>query len=153
MYKKIAQHPGTRKLYADKLEKEGVIQAGYGDELVTSVRAALDAGKGTNPRILYGLKPTLAIDWAPYIGVDCRQAEGALQAPYGNPRQLKAASIGRAAARRPPRDGRGQGGARLGHGGKPRLRVAGRCRPPGAPLRPGRRPRHLRAPPRGAARP
>ena len=60
MYKKIAQHPGTRKLYADKLEKEGVIAAGHGDELVTSVRAALDAGKGTNPKILYGLKPALA---------------------------------------------------------------------------------------------
>jgi 2-oxoglutarate dehydrogenase E1 component len=73
MYKKIAQHPGTRKLYADKLEKEGVIKAGFADELVTSVRAALDAGKGTNPKILYGLKSTLQIDWAPYIGVDWRQ--------------------------------------------------------------------------------
>ncbi len=72
MYKKIAQHPGTRKLYADKLEREGVVPAGYGDELVTSVRAALDAGKGTNPKILYGLKPALAIDWAPYVGVDWR---------------------------------------------------------------------------------
>jgi 2-oxoglutarate dehydrogenase E1 component len=73
MYKKIAQHPGTRKLYADKLEKEGAVKAGTGDELVAGVRAALDAGKGTNPRIVYGLKPTLAIDWAPYIGVDWRQ--------------------------------------------------------------------------------
>ena len=26
MYKKIAQHPGTRKLYADKLVAEGVIR-------------------------------------------------------------------------------------------------------------------------------
>jgi 2-oxoglutarate dehydrogenase E1 component len=74
MYKKIAQHPGTRKLYADKLEKEGVVAAGFGDDLVTSVRAALDAGKATNPKILYGLKPALAIDWAPYIGVDWRRA-------------------------------------------------------------------------------
>jgi 2-oxoglutarate dehydrogenase E1 component len=73
MYKKIAQHPGTRKLYADKLEKEGVVKPGFGDELVTSVRAALDAGKGTNPKILYGLKSKLQIDWAPYIGVDWRQ--------------------------------------------------------------------------------
>jgi 2-oxoglutarate dehydrogenase E1 component len=70
MYKKIAQHPGTRKLYADKLEKEGVIPAGTGDELVTSVRAALDAGKGTNPKILYGLKSALAIDWAPYMKIE-----------------------------------------------------------------------------------
>ncbi len=73
MYKKIAQHAGTRKLYADRLEREGVIQEGLADELVTSVRAALDAGKGTNPKILYGLKPALAIDWAPYIGVGWRQ--------------------------------------------------------------------------------
>ena len=65
MYKKIAQHPGTRKLYADKLEREGVIAPGLGDELVTSVRTALDAGKGTNPKILYGLKSALQIDWAP----------------------------------------------------------------------------------------
>src|SRR6185437_1258992 len=74
MYKKIAQHAGTRKLYGDKLEAEGVIPAGYADELVTSVRTALDAGKGTNPKILYGLKPALAIDWAPFMGVDWRQA-------------------------------------------------------------------------------
>ncbi|HEX7559491.1 MAG TPA: 2-oxoglutarate dehydrogenase E1 component, partial [Usitatibacter sp.] len=73
MYKKIAQHPGTRKLYADKLEKDAVIKAGEGDELVAQVRAALDAGKGTNSKILYGIKPTLLIDWAPYIGVDWRQ--------------------------------------------------------------------------------
>ncbi len=82
MYKKIAQHPGTRKLYADRLEKEGVIAPGLAGELVTSVRTALDAGKGTNPKILYGLKPALAIDWAPYIGVSWRQAaDTAVPAP------------------------------------------------------------------------
>jgi 2-oxoglutarate dehydrogenase E1 component len=73
MYKKIAQHPGTRKLYADKLEKEGAIPKGHGDELVTSVRGALDAGKGTNSKILYGLKPKLLVDWAPYFGVEWRR--------------------------------------------------------------------------------
>ncbi len=74
MYKKIAQHPGTRKLYADKLEREGVIARGFADELVTSVRAALDAGKPINPKILYGLRPALAVDWAPYMGVEWRRA-------------------------------------------------------------------------------
>ena len=73
MYKKIAQHPGTRKLYADKLEAEGVVKPGTGDELVAQVRATLDAGKSTNPKILYGLKPALAIDWAPYIGIGWRE--------------------------------------------------------------------------------
>ncbi len=82
MYKKIAQHPGTRKLYADKLEKQGVVPAGLGEELVASVRAALDAGKGTNPKIQYGLKSALQIDWAPYIGVDWRHpAETAVPLP------------------------------------------------------------------------
>src|SRR5262249_42082728 len=73
MHKKIAQHPGTRKLYADKLEAEGGIKAGGGHEPVAHVRATLDAGKSTNPRILYGLKPALAIDWAPYMGVGWRE--------------------------------------------------------------------------------
>ncbi|MBL8520786.1 MAG: 2-oxoglutarate dehydrogenase E1 component [Betaproteobacteria bacterium] len=68
MYKKIAQHPGTRKLYADKLVAGGVAPEGFGDELVANVRARLDAGKSTNPKILYGVKPALAVDWAPYIG-------------------------------------------------------------------------------------
>ncbi len=72
MYKKIAQHPGTRKLYGDKLTAEGVIAAGHADELVTSLRASLDAGKSTNKNILYGIKPALAVDWAPYIGVTWR---------------------------------------------------------------------------------
>ncbi len=72
MYKKIAQHPGTRKLYADKLAAEGAVGATYGDDLVTNIRARLDAGKSTNTKILYGIKPPLAVDWAPYLGKDWR---------------------------------------------------------------------------------
>ena len=68
MYKKIAQHPGTRKLYADRLAADGTTAAGHGDDLVTNIRARLDAGKSTNTKILYGIKPPLAVDWAPYIG-------------------------------------------------------------------------------------
>jgi 2-oxoglutarate dehydrogenase E1 component len=73
MYKKIAQHPGTRKLYADKLQAEGTIGPDHADELITSLRARLDAGKSTNKNILYGIKPALAVDWAPYIKVDWRR--------------------------------------------------------------------------------
>ena len=47
MYKKIAQHPGTRKLYADKLVAQGVIAADGADEMVKAYRAAMDAGKHT----------------------------------------------------------------------------------------------------------
>jgi 2-oxoglutarate dehydrogenase E1 component len=81
MYKKIAQHPGTRKLYADRLEREGVVPQGAGDAMVTAVRAALDAGKGTNPKIQYGLKSALQIDWAPYIGIDWRTPAETAVAP------------------------------------------------------------------------
>ena len=72
MYKKIAQHPGTRKLYADRLAADGTTAAGHGDDLVTNIRARLDAGKSTNTKILYGIKPPLAVDWAPYIGQSWR---------------------------------------------------------------------------------
>ncbi len=72
MYKKIAQHPGTRKLYADKLVAEGAVPAAQPDEMVTSYRTALDEGKSTNKNILYGIKPALAVDWAPYLGVNWR---------------------------------------------------------------------------------
>jgi 2-oxoglutarate dehydrogenase E1 component len=51
-----------------------VIGTGQGDELVTQVRATLDAGKSTNPKILYGLKPKLLVDWAPYFNVEWRRA-------------------------------------------------------------------------------
>ncbi len=73
MYKKIAQHPGTRKLYADRLTAAGTVNATHGDDLVTNIRARLDAGKSTNTKILYGIKPPLAVDWAPYLGKDWRQ--------------------------------------------------------------------------------
>jgi 2-oxoglutarate dehydrogenase E1 component len=50
MYKKIAQHPGTRKLYAERLESQGVIGEKYGSELSKQFRKDLDAGKySTNP--------------------------------------------------------------------------------------------------------
>ena len=37
MYKRIAQHPGTRKLYADKLVTQGLITAEYADDMVDAL--------------------------------------------------------------------------------------------------------------------
>ena len=70
MYKRIAKHPGTRKLYADRLEKEGVINAGEGDEMVKAYRKALEAGEHTNKFVLYGQKPAFAVNWHPYLGTE-----------------------------------------------------------------------------------
>jgi 2-oxoglutarate dehydrogenase E1 component len=67
MYKKIAAHPGTRKLYADKLSAQGMGET-LGDDMVKAVRAALDAGKSTFDPVLTNFKSKYAVDWAPYLG-------------------------------------------------------------------------------------
>ena len=67
MYKKIAQHPGTRKLYADKLQAQGMGDT-LGDDMVKAMRAALDAGKSTFDPVLTNFKSTYAVDWSPYLG-------------------------------------------------------------------------------------
>ncbi len=67
MYKKIAIHPGTRKLYADKLQAQGMGDT-LGDDMVKVTRAALDAGKSTFDPVLTNFKSKYAVDWAPYLG-------------------------------------------------------------------------------------
>ncbi|WP_132765215.1 2-oxoglutarate dehydrogenase E1 component [Schlegelella thermodepolymerans] len=68
MYKKIAKHPGTRKLYADKLVAQGVIEAQEPDEMVKAYRAAMDAGRHTVDPVLTNYKSKYAVDWAPFLG-------------------------------------------------------------------------------------
>ena len=67
MYKKIAQHPGTRKLYADKLAAQG-LGASLGDDMVKAYRAAMDAGKHTVDPVLTNFKSKYAVDWSPFLG-------------------------------------------------------------------------------------
>ncbi len=67
MYKKIAQHPGTRKLYADKLATQGLIAADYGDELLKRFRSAMDAGRHTADPVLSNFKSKFAVDWMPFL--------------------------------------------------------------------------------------
>ncbi len=67
MYKKIAQHPGTRKLYADKLAAQGLGEA-LGDDMVKAYRAAMDAGKHTVDPVLTNFKSKYSVDWSPFLG-------------------------------------------------------------------------------------
>ena len=67
MYKKIAQHPGTRKLYGDKLVAQGVLPADGPDQMVKEFRAAMDAGKHTVDPVLTNYKSKYAVDWSPYL--------------------------------------------------------------------------------------
>jgi 2-oxoglutarate dehydrogenase E1 component len=68
MYKKIAKLPTTRELYAQRLAREGVTDAGGGDEMVAACRKALESGYHTNKTILSNYKPPFEIDWSRYKG-------------------------------------------------------------------------------------
>ena len=67
MYKKIGQHPGTRKLYADKLIAQGTVPADTGDKMVAAFRDAMDAGKHTVDPVLSNFKNKYAVDWLPFL--------------------------------------------------------------------------------------
>ncbi|MEJ2803307.1 2-oxoglutarate dehydrogenase E1 component [Comamonadaceae bacterium PP-2] len=66
MYKKIAAHPGTRRLYADKLAAQGLGET-LGDDLVKAYRAAMDEGKHTVDPVLTNFKNKYAVDWSPFL--------------------------------------------------------------------------------------
>jgi 2-oxoglutarate dehydrogenase E1 component len=68
MYKKVSAHPGTRKIYADKLISQNVIAAGEDEQMIKDYRAAMDAGKHLSDPVLTDYKSTTAIDWTPHNG-------------------------------------------------------------------------------------
>ncbi len=67
MYKKIAQHPGTRRLYADKLVAQGAISADDPDQLIKDYRQALDEGRHTSSPVLSNFQRKYAVDWSPFL--------------------------------------------------------------------------------------
>ncbi len=67
MYKKISVHPGTRKMYADKLATQG-LGATLGDEMVKTYRGIMDAGQHTTTPVLSNFKSKYAVDWTPFLG-------------------------------------------------------------------------------------
>ena len=67
MYKKISAHPGTRKLFAEKLSAQGLGDT-LGDDMVKAYRAALDDGKHAADPVLTNFKTKFTVDWAPFLG-------------------------------------------------------------------------------------
>ena len=67
MYKKISAHPGTRKLFAEKLSAQGLGDT-LGDDMVKAYRAALDEGKHSADPVLTNFKTKFTVDWAPFLG-------------------------------------------------------------------------------------
>ncbi len=66
MYKKIAEHPGTRKLYANRLAAQGLGET-LGDDMVKAYRAILDEGTHTVDPVLTDFKSQYAVDWSPFL--------------------------------------------------------------------------------------
>lgn len=67
MYKIIAKHPGTRKLYGEKLIAEGVLAADGPDQMIQEYRDHLDKGELLYNPVLAGYKHPMTIDWTPFL--------------------------------------------------------------------------------------
>ncbi len=68
MYKKIAAHPGTRQIYANKLLEQKVIQSNEAEQMVKNYRGILDSGEKTVNLVASNFKNKYAIDWSPFLG-------------------------------------------------------------------------------------
>ena len=68
MYKSIGKHPGTRKLYADKLIAQGVMAEGEPDQMVKDYRQLMEDGQRTVEPVLTDYKNKYATDWSPFLG-------------------------------------------------------------------------------------
>ncbi len=73
MYRAVAQHKGTRAVYADKLIAENVITAADADGYVQAYRDALDKGEHVELTLLSDYDKKHRIDWSKYNGDDWRE--------------------------------------------------------------------------------
>ena len=163
MYKVIGKHPGTRKLYGDKLVAQGVLDDDGPDEMVKAYprrdgRGPPHGRPGADQlqeqvRRRLGALPRQEVDRRGRHGLAAGRGQAPGRAADDDPEGLQGPSAGREGHRRPRRHGSRRDQCRLGHGREPGLRVAGGQRLQRAPVGRGLRPRHLRAPPRRAARP
>ncbi len=73
MYKKIAQHPGTRKLYAERLLREGRLAPADADRLVAEYRVLIEGGGSLVKTMPTDYRRSYAVDWRPFIGTSWTQ--------------------------------------------------------------------------------
>ena len=67
MYKIISKHPGTRRLYGERLIAEGVLSADGPDQMIQEYRDHLDKGELLYNPVLAGYKHPNMIDWTPFL--------------------------------------------------------------------------------------
>ncbi|HEY9459869.1 MAG TPA: 2-oxoglutarate dehydrogenase E1 component [Paralcaligenes sp.] len=68
MYKSVGKHPGTRKVYADKLVAQGVLAEGEPDQMVKDYRQLMEDGQRTVEPVLTDYKSKYATDWSSFLG-------------------------------------------------------------------------------------
>ncbi|SHI26145.1 2-oxoglutarate dehydrogenase E1 component [Pollutimonas bauzanensis] len=68
MYKSIGKHPGTRKVYADKLVAQGILTEAESDQLVKDYRQLMEDGQRTIEPVLTDYKNKYSTDWSPFLG-------------------------------------------------------------------------------------
>lgn len=68
MYKSIGTHPGTRKLYGDRLVAQGILNAGEPDQMVKDYRQLMEDGQHTVEPVLTDYKNKYSTDWSPFLG-------------------------------------------------------------------------------------
>ncbi|MDR0564765.1 MAG: 2-oxoglutarate dehydrogenase E1 component [Azoarcus sp.] len=67
MYHIIQKHPGTRKLYADRLIAEGTISADIPDKMIAEYREQLDRGELLYNPVLSGHRRERSAQWRPFL--------------------------------------------------------------------------------------
>ena len=68
MYKSIGTHPGTRKLYGDRLVAQGSLSADEPDQMVKDYRQLMEDGQRTVEPVLTDYKNKYSTDWSPFLG-------------------------------------------------------------------------------------
>ena len=161
MYKKIGAHPGTRKVYGDKLVAQTVLPADGPDEMVKAYRAAMDEGRHTVDPVLTNFKSKFATDWSPFLGkkwtdncdtaIPVAEWKRLAERLTTLPKDFTAHNLVQKLYADRAAMGRGEINVDWGMGESMAYRLAGGQRLPGAPVRRGQRSWHLHPPPRGHA--
>lgn len=68
MYKAVKAHPGSRRVYAQRLIDENVIDAAYEEKLVKEYRKSMDENKVTSDPVDKKFKSPYTSDWSKYVG-------------------------------------------------------------------------------------
>ena len=81
MYREIDQHPGTRALYATRLEQDGTLAGGEGEALVNNFRDRLDRGETVVEEMENLEQSKLAVDWSEYTDTHWRGSQVSTAVP------------------------------------------------------------------------